>query len=136
MNVRKLAQGDDRELRRLTRLPLGSDPDFDPWDDQIFVLDRGNGRLGGFIAVSRRAWTEGSEAQPVAHVESWFVERDLRRQGHGAKLMAAAEHWAKIMGLAEICSDVELLNETSLAAHRRIGFAPTVQLQYFRKPLT
>lgn len=135
MNVRKLADGDDREMRRLTRLLFGSDKDFDPWSGQIFVLDRGDGRLGGYIAVSERGWTEGSDAQPVAHVEAWFVDRKLRRQGHGAKLIKAAEHWANLMGLRELCSDADLHNHVSLTAHRQVGFEPTVQLQYFRMPL-
>jgi aminoglycoside 6'-N-acetyltransferase I len=135
MTVRKFAHDDNRELRRLTRRLFGSEQDFDPWEEQIFVLDRGNGRLGGYLAVSKRSWTEGTDAQPVAHVEAWFVDRDLRRQGFGTKLMRAAEHWASLMGLAELCSDVELRNQVSLAAHQRMGFEPTVQLQYFRKPL-
>ena len=135
MTIRKFAHGDNRELGRLTRRLLGSHHGFDPWEEQIFVVDRGDGRLGGFLAVSKRSWTEGSEIQPVAHVEAWFIERDLRRKGLGSKLMKAAEHWAGLMGLAELCSDVEVRNQVSLSAHRQLGFEPTVQLQYFRKPL-
>jgi aminoglycoside 6'-N-acetyltransferase I len=135
MTVRRSLLGDDRELRRLNRRLFGTEQEFDPWDEQIFVVDRGDGRLGGYIAVSRRPWSEGSAAKPVAHVEAWFVDRDLRRKGLGRKLMKAAEHWAALMGLAELCADVELRNHVSLAAHQRMGFEPTVQLQYFRKPL-
>lgn len=136
MTVRKFVQGDDRELRRLNRRLFGTEQDFDPWDEQIFVVDRGDGRLGGYIAVSKRPWSEGSQAQPVALVEAWFVDRDLRRKGLGTRLMQAAEHWATLMGLDELCADVELRNHVSLAAHQRMGFEPTVQLQYFRKPLS
>lgn len=135
MSVRKLAQGDNRELHRLARLLFGADDGVDPWNEQTFVFDRGDGRLGGFISVSRRAWTEGSAAKPVAQIEFWFVDSDLRRRGIGCKLMSAAEHWARRNGFIELCSDADLLNDVSLVAHQRMGFEPTVRLQYFRKPL-
>ena len=135
MTIRKVAHSDDRELQRLSRQLFGSAQVFDPWNEQIFVVDRGNGLLGGYLAVARRSWSKGSDAQPVAHISAWFVDRDLRRKGVGARLMKAAEHWAALMGLSELCADVELHNRVSLAAHQRMGFQPTVQLQYFRKPL-
>lgn len=133
--IRRSAPHDSRELRRLARSLFGSPDELDAWDEQIFVCDGGGGRLCGFISVSARPWSEGSEAQPVAHVEAWFVDRPERRKGIGTKLMQAAEHWARQQGLDEICSDAELSNETSLAAHERLGFEPTLRLQYFRKPL-
>lgn len=135
MTIRKSAPEDARELRRLARSLFGSAEHLDAWDERIFVCDGGSGRLCGFISVSARAWTEGSDAQPVAHVEAWFVDRKMRRQGVGTKLMQAAERWARTSGFAEICSDAELDNRTSLAAHAQLGFEPTLRLQYFRKLL-
>lgn len=135
MTIRKSAPNDAGELRRLARSLFGSPDHLDVWDEQLFVCDSGEGRLCGFISVSARPWSEGSEAQPVAHVEAWFVDRKMRRRGIGTKLMRAAEHWARFNGFAEICSDAELDNKTSLAAHARLGFEPTLRLQYFRKPL-
>ena len=135
MTVRESAPEDARELRRLALALCGSAEHLDAWDEQIFVCDGRDGRLCGFISVSARAWSEGSDVQPVAHVEAWFVDRQIRRQGVGAKLMQAAEHWARVNGLAEICSDAELDNKASLAAHAQLGFEPTLRLQYFRKPL-
>lgn len=135
MNIRKSAPEDAPELQRLARALFGSADQLDAWDEQIFVCDNGCGQLCGYISVSVRLWTEGSDVQPVAHVESWFVERKMRRQGIGTKLMRAAEHWARLNGFAEICSDAELNNKTSLAAHARLGFEPTLRLQYFRKSL-
>lgn len=134
VSVRKAAPGDWREIRRLATL-FGSAIALDIWDEQLFVYDLGAGRLGGFISVSARPWTEGSAARPVAHVEAWFVDRKLRRQGIGYKLMQAAELWASLHGFSELCSDVELGNADGLAAHSRLGFEPTLRLQYFRKPL-
>lgn len=136
MIIRKAAPEDARELQRLGRSLFGSADRLDAWDEQIFVCDGGSGRLCGFISVSARTWAEGSEVQPVAHVEAWFVERNMRRRGIGTKLMQAAEHWAHLNGFAEICSDAEMHNKISLEAHARLGFEPTLRLQYFRKPLT
>lgn len=135
MTVRMAAPTDASELRRLARLLFGPAEYLDAWQEQIFVCDSGDGRLCGFISVSARPWSEGSDAQPVAHVESWFVDRKMRRRGVGTKLMRAAEHWARLNGFAEICSDAELDNQTSMTAHARLGFEPTLRLQYFRKPL-
>ena len=135
MTVRKAAPNDWRELQRLGRALFGSASELDLWGEQFFVFDSGGGRLGGLISVSARPWSEGSDVQPVAHVEAWYVDPDYRRMGAGTRLMQAAEHWARLNGFAEICSDAELDNLISLAAHARLGFEPTRQLQYFRKPL-
>ena len=135
MTIRKSTPLDATELNRLTRSLFGSADQLDIWDEQIFVCDGGSGRLCGFISVAARPWTEGSEVQPVAHVEAWFVDRKMRRQGIGTRLMRAAEHWAQLNGFREICSDAELDNKTSIAAHHRLGFEPTLRLQYFRKRL-
>ncbi|HXG80163.1 MAG TPA: GNAT family N-acetyltransferase [Sphingomicrobium sp.] len=135
MAIRKSAPGDEREVRRLSRKLFGPVDGCDYWDEQLFVHDLGNGRLGGFISISQRPWCEGSNARPVAYVEGWFVDRGLRRRGIGTKLLRAAEHWARLNGFAEICSDAELDNQPSLEAHRRLGFEPTLRLQYFRKAL-
>jgi GNAT superfamily N-acetyltransferase len=135
MTIRKSVPIDAAELKRLSRALFGSGDRLDAWDEQIFVCDGGNGRLCGFISISSRPWAEGSDVEPVAHVEAWFVDRKMRRRGVGTKLMQAAEQWARINGFAEICSDAEVDNETSLAAHARLGFEPTLRLQYFRKPI-
>lgn len=136
MTVRKASPADHKELQRLSQALFGSANGHDFWDEQIFVFDLGGGRLGGFISVSVRPWSEGSESQPVAHVEGWFVDRAIRREGIGSRLMRAAEQWALINGLTELCSDAAIDNIASIAAHERIGFEPTLRLQYFRKPLT
>ena len=135
VTIRKSAPADAAELKRLARALFGSADELDAWDEQIFLCDGAGGRLCGFISVSARPWTEGSDAQPVAHVEAWYVDRNARQRGIGTKLMQAAEHWGLINGLAEICSDAELDNRASLMAHARLGFEPTLRLQYFRKPL-
>lgn len=135
MSVRKAAPDDWRQLRRLARAPFKTLDEIDAWSEQLFVYDRGDGRLGGYISVSERPWTVGSNARPVAHVEAWFVVPSMRRSGIGAELMRAAEQWARLKGHAELCSDTDLDNHVGLAAHEGAGFEPSVRLQYFRKPI-
>lgn len=135
MTVRKFAPGDEREVRRLARKLAGPAADLDYWEAQLFVHDPGSGQLGGFIAITRRPWSEATSSGPVAHVGAWYVERRLRRKGIGARLMRAAEHWARLNGFHEICSDAEADDPAGLAAHQRLGFEPARRLQFFRKRL-
>lgn len=135
MIIRLSAPDDAPELERLARALFGAGDDVNFEDELVLVCDTGHGRLGGFISVSERPWTEGSDARPAAHIEGWYVDREWRRQGIGTKLVQAAEDWARRNGFSEICSDAELDNSISLEAHARLHFEPTLKLQYFRKIL-
>ena len=106
-------------------------------DDSLvtFVVDRLDGRLGGFIEVGRRNYAEGCRTSPVAYIEGWYVDADLRRRGFGAALVRAAEQWAHEQGLREICSDTEIDNELSIAAHKAIGYQEEERIVCFRKEL-
>jgi aminoglycoside 6'-N-acetyltransferase I len=48
-------------------------------------------------------------------------------------LIAAAEKWTRERGLTEIASDAELENETSIRAHKALGFQETFRLVHFLK---
>ena len=109
--------------------------DYDFSDETVFVWERGQGGLGGFVSLSVRPWAEGCESSPVPHIEGWWVAPDLRGEGVGRRLMQAAEDWCRVKGFGELGSDVEVGNAASLEAHRSLGFEPTVRLQYFRKRL-
>jgi len=100
-----------------------------------FVAERAGGGLAGLLELRLRDFAEGCTSSPVAYVEGWWVEPDLRRQGVGAALMRAAEGWARGLGLTEIASDCDLDNEPSLAAHHALGFAEAVRVICLRKPL-
>jgi aminoglycoside 6'-N-acetyltransferase I len=110
---------------------------FDQAGDSLitFVVDRLDERLGGFIEVALRQYAEGCESSPVAYVEGWYVDTDLRRRGLGAALIAAAEKWARDHGLAEIASDAVLGNEISISAHKALGYKEEVRVVCFRKEL-
>jgi aminoglycoside 6'-N-acetyltransferase I len=101
-----------------------------------FVIDRLKGRLGGFIELSQRNYAEGCRSSPVAYIEGWYVDADLRRQGLGAALVRTGEQWARDQGLEEIASDAELENDISIRAHKAIGYKEEVRIVCFRKSLS
>jgi GNAT superfamily N-acetyltransferase len=113
--------------------PDAGDYTFD--DETVFVWERADGGLGGFVSFSLRPWAEGCDSTPVPYIEGWWVAPDLRRAGVGRALFGAVERWCRQHGYQELGSDVELENATSLEAHRALGFEPTIRLQFFRKQL-
>ena len=140
MKVRPANRADQRELARMLEA-LNPHDDFDrlaevrTWRTGAFVVDRGGGRLGGFIHVGTRSYAEGATESPVAFVEEWFVDRDLRRSGHGRSLMRAAEQWARQRGHRQLASDTPLKNRRSQRAHGRLGFRVAEKLVSFIKEL-
>src|SRR4051812_31279111 len=59
----------------------------------VFVIDRGDDRLGGFIELSTRPFAQGCTSTPVAYVEGWFVDADLRRGGWGRRVVVPRGPW-------------------------------------------
>ncbi len=101
----------------------------------VFVLERPGGGLGGFLEASTRKYAEGCVTAPVGYIEGWFVDQDLRGQGHGHRLVQAAEDWARSQGLKEMGSDTWLENEVSIRAHLAMGYEETERLIHFAKTL-
>jgi aminoglycoside 6'-N-acetyltransferase I len=89
----------------------------------------------GFAELSIRVAVEGCVTDRVAYLEGWYVEPTHRRRGLGAALVRAAEAWARAQGCTEMGSDVELDNDTSLAAHARLGFEEVGRVVHLRKDL-
>ena len=104
-------------------------------DATVFVIDRGNGKLGGFVEVSIRDRVDGSTSGRVGYLEGWYVDPDLRGQGFGKELVAAAERWSANKGMTEIASDAELDNAESIKAHKALGFKETFRLVHFLKKI-
>ncbi len=99
----------------------------------ILVLDRGDGRLGGFIELSVRPRVDGSMSARVGYVEGWWVDPDLRGDGWGRHMIRAAETWTAARGLTELASDAELANPDGIAAHRACGFRESFRVVQFLK---
>lgn len=55
----------------------------------IFVAVRADGKLAGFLEGGLRKYAEGCDSSPVAYLEGWFVDEELRRQGVGRGLVRA-----------------------------------------------
>lgn len=101
----------------------------------VFVADRGDGKLAGFVEIGSRAYAEGCVSTPVAFLEGWYVDPDARRSGLGRRLVEAAESWATEQGYVEIASDTEIENEISLRAHIALGYDEVERQICFRKAL-
>src|SRR5215211_6238163 len=63
--------------------------------ETVFIADRGDGSIVGFVEVSVRPYGRGCAASPIGYVEGWYVEPGERRKGIGRALIAAAEDWAR-----------------------------------------
>ena len=104
-------------------------------DLAVFVAVRPDGGLGGFLEASLRPSADGCDTRPVGYVEGWYVDPDLRRQGIGSLLVAAAEEWAREKGCQEMASDCLLENDVGLVAHLSLGYEEVERLIHFRKSL-
>lgn len=102
----------------------------------VLVADRpGDSGLAGFAEVGHRDYADGCDTAPVAYLEAWYVEPDLRGQGIGAALVRAAETWARDQRLSELASDALLDNIPSQHAHRALGFEEVERSVKYRKKL-
>jgi aminoglycoside 6'-N-acetyltransferase I len=105
-------------------------------DTAVFVAERPDGSVCGYVEVGARAYADGCNSSPVGYIEGWYVDPDVRRSGYGRALLEAAEKWARGRGYAEMASDARLGNDVSLKAHQSSGYAVVDRIVQFRKPLT
>lgn len=150
MRIRLIAPGDRSEWLRLL---LGLHPELAEADhvpsiyayfagesidelipSAVFVAERADGRLGGFLELSVRNYAEGCSGD-TPYVESWFVDEDLRGTGIGRALVEAAERWARERGFPALASDAAADNSLSHAAHKALGFEVVERIVVFRKDL-
>lgn len=149
MHIRPVKRSDRDEWSRM-RAALFPDPDpaeIDEWFDAtecggthlvgvaVLVADRGDARLAGFVEIGARNYAEGCVSSPVAFLEGWYVDPDVRRTGLGKRLAMAAECWAREHGYTEMASDTELGNTVSLKAHAALGYEEVERQICFRKSL-
>lgn len=90
----------------------------------------------GFVEVSLRSHADGCDpSHCVGYIEGWYVAPQYRRNRIGARLVAAAEEWARTQGCREIASDVWLSNPKSQIAHEALGFEVVDRCVHYRKDL-
>ena len=107
-----------------------ADPDY-----AVFVASGGDENLIAFIEAGLRDYGEGCETSPVGYIEAWYVDEHVRGQKLGRELVNAAEHWAREKGCREMASDTWLENESSIAAHLKLGYVEAERLVHFMKRL-
>jgi aminoglycoside 6'-N-acetyltransferase I len=104
-------------------------------DTGVVLCARASGGLCGFAEVGTRPYADGCHTSPVAFLEGWYVDPDMRRQRVGRALVEAVEVWAREFGLRELASDALLENTVSQKAHDRLGFIEVERAVRYRKAL-
>lgn len=146
MRIRQFQKIDWDEWRRMD-LALFPDNEFEDVeaemrallarsDAAVLIAERSDGSVCGYVEVGSRAYADGCRSSPVAYIEAWYVDPDVRRTGCGRALLAAAEEWARERGYTEVASDARLGNDVSLKAHQSSGYEVVDRIVQFRKPLT
>ena len=124
----------EEHAKELSRVVTGAGPGNLP--TVILVAQQRTGEIIGFAEVGLRSHAEGCDpSQPVGYLEGWYVEPAFRRRRVGARLLAAAEAWAKEHGCVEIASDTWLDNLQSQVAHEALGFEMVERSVHYRKRL-
>ncbi len=104
-------------------------------DAEVFIAERDDGSIAGFVEAGSRPYADGCDTSPVGFVEAWYIDPDVRRAGYGRALLRAAEDWARGRGYTEMASDALLDNLISHAAHHRAGYEEVGRVVQFRKSL-
>jgi aminoglycoside 6'-N-acetyltransferase I len=104
-------------------------------DAEVFIIEREDGSIAGFVETGSRPYADGCDSSPVGFVEAWYVDPDVRHIGYGRALLTAAEDWARGRGYSEMASDALLDNLISHAAHQRAGYEEVGRVVQFRKAL-
>jgi aminoglycoside 6'-N-acetyltransferase I len=129
MSAALFLEGSTEEQERDLRLVLSRD------DAAVFVAERMDGSVCGFVEAATRPYVDGCDSSPVGYIEAWYVDPDMRRSGVGRALLDAAEDWAVDRGYSEMGSDALIGNEISHRAHLKSGYAEVDRVVQFRKPL-
>lgn len=139
--IRLYTPADYAEWRRMrTALwPDQTEADMRAWlaraDGAVLVAVRESTGLCGFAEAGARSWADGCLTSPVAYLEGWYVDPDVRHRGIGRALLRGVEGWARANGYQELASDTGLENTVSQRAHERLGFTEVERAVLYRKDL-
>jgi GNAT superfamily N-acetyltransferase len=76
--------------------------------DAVLVAEsRGVGPIG-FLELHVRDDEERGAEHSMPHVVGWYVDAEYRRRRVGARLLAAAQRWAKAAGYSELAAPARL----------------------------
>jgi aminoglycoside 6'-N-acetyltransferase I len=141
MKVRHIEKKDKAEYLRM-RLALWPDSGHEGLEHffetptwTVFVAERPDSKLCGFLELGQRNYAEGCETSPVAFIEGWYVDPEVQKHGVGRSLVKTAEAWAKEQGFTEMASDTWLDSEGSIRAHKALGYSEVERLVCFAKKL-
>jgi len=145
MRIRRYQSADWDEWLRMSRAlfpGLNLEDDLDEMratlareDAAVFVMERPDGSLAGYVEAGERSIVEGCLSSPVGYIEAWYVDTDARLSGYGRALLSAAEDWARSRGRTEMGSDALIDNEVSHRAHERSGYEEVDRVVTYRKDL-
>lgn len=143
MTIRQLKETDQSEWVRL-KTAMWPDADPEELEEELpaylsggdprllaLVVERESEGLAALMEVSLRTQAEGCLSSPVACVESWYVDEDVRRQGLARELLDAAADWARHKGCAEIASSCVVGNDMAVEVHGKLGFEEVDRLIHF-----
>ena len=86
----------------------------------LLVACDGDGVLLGFAGVSARRHFSGERE---AYLGELVVAPGARRRGVGARLVCAAEEWARARGLGRLTLETGAENRAARALYARLGYA-------------
>jgi aminoglycoside 6'-N-acetyltransferase I len=125
---------EEEHARELSPMLSGTAPGTLP--SSIMLAEDPAGEAIGFVEVGLRSHADGCDrALPVGYLEGWYVAPAHRRRGVGAKLVEAAESWARSHGCREMASDTWIDNLESQRAHEALGFTVVDRCVNYRKAL-
>lgn len=105
-------------------------------DNSIILLAMSEDKPIGFAQCGlRHDYVEGTDSSPVGYLEGIFVVKEYRKKGIGREMLKECEIWAREQGCKEFASDCELINDTSLTFHLKMGFKEANRIICFTKNL-
>jgi ribosomal protein S18 acetylase RimI-like enzyme len=92
---------------------------------QVWIAYAADGRIAGHVDLRARI----ERVSKHRALLGMGVQRDFRRQGLGAQLVAAAYEWAKGHGIDWIDLDVLSVNRAAIELYLRCGFTVVGELR-------